>query len=652
GNTLSLTGDATTVDLSGYLDNTDTQDLSVGAGTATTSLIQLTGSAADVTLSQGSNITLTEAGNIITIAAIGDGTGTDDQTLSEVLGQGNTSGAHDIVMSYGTSYSRYIGFDGASDAGIDMAIRGAGENFEIYEPEDGNKVHFRVVDDGGCDILQGRLNMNSHTIINVTDPSAAQDVATKAYVDGLTGGDDVVTSLIGGTNITVSSATGDVTVNVSPQGIGSALDADMVDGHHYSSNWPTTLSNIQTACTNDFHNIGGTDANTWQANTSANNGYVTAGGTNYNMVWKTDGSGNPAWRADATGISGSGNDNYLARWNGTTALQSSGAYMTDGGNLGIGTTSPVAKLDVQLPSTAAGGMTGIKSTVTGTATWSSWDRGVYGYVTQNSSRSAGVYGVSTSPTVGSGRNWGVMGYAYNGGTNIGVQGYVTTTGSDNAAILGQVGDFDETLLNGDWAGYFYGDVNITGNLTAPSSPNMWTDHTTYIAPNNASSFHIEDDGDLNMGATADITCDVLHANKVDPIVQIDGKQYVTWMAENVGLRIDVIGQAKLNDGVYKIDLSQQSKASDLWLFYNVVAENSIIPFVTPQDKAYLTARMEGSIFIVEAMNGDKDARFSFRLSGKRLDEAAKSDVEINTNPEPSENYIDLDKYDRNGNTIK
>ncbi|RKZ30354.1 hypothetical protein DRQ33_07940, partial [bacterium] len=40
------------------------------------------------------------------------------------------------------------------------------------------------------------------------------------------------------------------------------------------------------------------DDNTWQANTQAQNGYVLAGGTNYNMVWKTDGSGNPAWRAD------------------------------------------------------------------------------------------------------------------------------------------------------------------------------------------------------------------------------------------------------------------------------------------------------------------------------------------------------------------
>ena len=39
----------------------------------------------------------------------------------------------------------------------------------------------------------------------------------------------------------------------------TATNADKVDGYHYSLSWPTTLGNIQGACSNDFHNIGGTD---------------------------------------------------------------------------------------------------------------------------------------------------------------------------------------------------------------------------------------------------------------------------------------------------------------------------------------------------------------------------------------------------------
>ncbi|MCP6719244.1 MAG: hypothetical protein KJI71_03370, partial [Patescibacteria group bacterium] len=46
-------------------------------------------------------------------------------------------------------------------------------------------------------------------------------------------------------------------------------------------------------------------------------------------------------------VSGTGTDNYIPRWNGTDTLEDSVIYQTDNGNVGIGTTTPGATLEVE-----------------------------------------------------------------------------------------------------------------------------------------------------------------------------------------------------------------------------------------------------------------------------------------------------------------
>jgi hypothetical protein len=48
-----------------------------------------------------------------------------------------------------------IFFNGNADAGIDMAIKATPESLDFYEPEDSNKLHMRIIDDGGVNAVFG-----------------------------------------------------------------------------------------------------------------------------------------------------------------------------------------------------------------------------------------------------------------------------------------------------------------------------------------------------------------------------------------------------------------------------------------------------------------------------------------------------------------
>lgn len=65
---------------------------------------------------------------------------------------------------------------------------------------------------------------------------------------------------------------------------------------------------------------GELDKNTWTPNSKTAAGYVAAGGSNANKVWKTDASGNPGWRDDAN--TDTHYTNYLQiKGNGTEAIK-------------------------------------------------------------------------------------------------------------------------------------------------------------------------------------------------------------------------------------------------------------------------------------------------------------------------------------------
>jgi hypothetical protein len=229
-----------------------------------------------------------------------------------------------------------------------------------------------------------------------------------------------------------------------------------------------------------------------------------------------------------------------------------------------------------------------------------------------------------------------------GSSSQGALYYNGTTRSAGRLYGGTTAPSSTTRLNYD--GYFYAtQLYDNGNRVLTDGGNgQWVDYGTYISPriNGIVRTTIK----LYDSAKLDVA-------KVDPVIEIEGGKYATYSWDGIGIRTDVVGVGELNKGEFRVDISKQPKASDLWLFYHAVAETSIIPFVTPQDPVILMARMEGSEFVVRSISGEENARFSYRLSGKRVDMVGPAE-EINVREDDATSHIIVDEYDKNGGRIK
>ena len=149
--------------------------------------------------------------------------------------------------------------------------------------------------------MSANLDMNSNKIVNLTDPTGNQDAATKAYVDGVTGGIDTLAELSDVTSAAYTS--GFVLVADGAAYVGRALlEADISDLGTY-------IANVVEDTTPQLG--GDLDVN--------GNSIVSASNGDINIT--PDGTGNVTlgnFTFDADATVGAGQDNYVLTYDHST----------------------------------------------------------------------------------------------------------------------------------------------------------------------------------------------------------------------------------------------------------------------------------------------------------------------------------------------
>ena len=154
--------------------------------------------------------------------------------------------------------------------------------------------------------IDGTANRTNYGICSTSASTAAKTVTCTGF--GLITGAEITMKF------TYTNTASSPTLNVNGTGAkpiyyrGSAISASYLGANR---TYTFRYNGAQWDFVGDI-NVN-TDSNTWKANTASSEGYVAKGSGNANKVWKTDASGNPAWREESgrvTGVKGNEESSY------------------------------------------------------------------------------------------------------------------------------------------------------------------------------------------------------------------------------------------------------------------------------------------------------------------------------------------------------
>jgi len=280
-----------------------------------------------------------------------------------------------------------------------------------------------------------------------------------------------------------------------------------------------------------------------------------------------------------------------------------------GGNVGIGTTGPVHKLELATDTTAIGGIgfgTDTELYRSGANTLALASGDVLNIV--NGSLQIGGTAVITSGRIVQSANGsiGAPAFTFSSDTNTGFY----SGGADTLRLV--TGGADRMSVDAA------GNVSIAGNTILNG--------TLWLGGAMASSINLNSNDITNVNK--------LTVTTIDPVYEINNKKYATYVSDTIGLKVEYYGKAALtqahnsqltirNNYSYVIDFTKLAEGSDLWLFWQTSDEGEnmrdIVVTLTPEGGNatlwYELKPKERQIVIY----GDMPVVFSYELIAPRHD---------------------------------